>query len=308
MKIGMKNFLLRTAILLGIISSAFAADLNTARIDELTGLKGKMNEKEGVYKITFPRSDVKVIVDGWTMPAFMGLGTWAAFTKGAHTEAMVMGDTVLFEDEVNAAMSAALDNGLSVTALHTHFFFDRPKVYFMHIEGEGGVDQLAGAVRKVYDKIKEVRAASPQPKESFGGNSLPEKNSISGEPLNKIFGTNGEENNGMVKFSIGRPATMHGVKIDNAMGVNTWAAFAGSDDNAVVDGDFAVTEDELQPVLKSLRKQKIYIVAIHQHMTHEQPRIMFFHYWGRGRAKELAENVKSAFFIAGLQEVSSPLQ
>src|SRR5881398_1296960 len=142
MKIGMKNFLLRTAILLGIISSAFAADLNTARIDELTGLKGKMNEKEGVYKVTFPRNDVKVVVDGWTMPPFMGLGTWAAFTE-TKKGAMVMGDTVLFEDEVNSAMSAALDNGLSVTALHNHFFFDQPKVFFMHIEGEGTVDRLA---------------------------------------------------------------------------------------------------------------------------------------------------------------------
>jgi hypothetical protein len=303
----MKNFLLHSTILLGIISSAFAADLNTARIDELTGLKGKMNEKEGVYKVTFPRNDVKVVVDGWTMPPFMGLGTWAAFTKGAHTEAMVMGDTVLFEDEVNAAMSAAFDNGLSVTALHNHFFFDRPKVYFMHIEGEGGADQLAGAVRKVYDKIKEVRAASPQPKESFGANALPDKNSISADPLNQIFTMKGEENNGMVKFSIGRPATMHGVKIDNAMGVNTWAAFAGSDDNAIVDGDFAVTEDELQPVLKSLLKDKINIVAIHQHMTHEEPRIMFFHYWGRGRAKELANAVKGGLLVGGLLKVSSPL-
>jgi hypothetical protein len=294
MKISMKNFLLRTTILLGIVSSAFAADLNTARIDELTGLKGKMNEKEGVYRVTFPRNDVKVVVDGWTMPPFMGLGTWAAFTKGAHTEAMVMGDTVLFEDEVNAAMSAALDNGLSVTALHNHFFFDRPKVYFMHIEGESGVDQLAGAVRKVYDKIKEVRAASPQPKQSFGANALPDKNSISADPLKQIFAMKGEENNGMVKFSIGRPAMMHGVKIDNAMGVNTWAAFAGSDNNAVVDGDFAVTEDELQPVLKSLVKDKINIVAIHQHMTHEEPPIMFFHYWGRGTAKMMAESVKAA--------------
>jgi hypothetical protein len=307
MKTSMKNFFLPTTILLGIVSSAFAADLNTARIDELTGLKGKMNDKEGVYKVTFPRADVKVVVDGWTMPPFMGLGTWAAFTKGVHTEAMVMGDTVLFEDEVNAAMSAALDNGLSVTALHNHFFFDQPKVYFMHIEGEGGVDQLDGAVRKVYDKIKEVRAASPQPKQSFGANALPDKNSISADLLNQIFAMKGEENNGMVKFSIGRPATMHGVKIDNAMGVNTWAAFAGSDDNAVVDGDFAVTEDELQPVLKSLLKDKINIVAIHQHMTHEEPRIMFFHYWGRGRAKDLANAVKGGFLVGGLLKVSSPL-
>src|SRR5438874_9498384 len=162
-----KDFVFRTTILLGIISNAFAANLNTARIDELTGLKGKMNEKEGVCKVTFPRNDVKVVVDGWTMPPFMGLGTWAAFTP-TRDGAMVMGDTVLFEDEVNAAMSAALDNGLNVTALHNHFFFDHPKVYFMHIEGEGTVEKLAAAVRKVYDTAKQIRAASPNPKDSFG--------------------------------------------------------------------------------------------------------------------------------------------
>src|SRR5438105_2410879 len=226
--------------------------LDTAKIDSLTGLKGKLNEKEGVYRITFLRNE-KITVDGWTMPPFMGLGTWAAFTQGSHTEAMVMGDTVLFEDEANPAMSAALENGLSVTALHNHFFFDHPKVYFMHIEGQGTSEKLATAVRKIYDKIKEIRAANSQPKDSFGATALPEKNSISAEPLNAIFGMKGEENNGMVKFTIGRPATMHGVKIDNAMGVNTWAAFAGSDNNAVVDGDYAVAEDELQSCLKALR-------------------------------------------------------
>jgi Domain of Unknown Function (DUF1259) len=299
-----------SSILLSIVSAAFAAQLNTARIDELTGLKGKMNDQEGAYKVTLPRDDVRVSVDGWTMLPFMGLGTWAAFkaTKGGAMEdgAMVMGDTVLFEDEVNAAMTAALDNGLSVTALHNHFFFDHPRVFFMHIEGEGSIEQLAGAVKKMYDAIKHIRTANPQPKESFGANPLPEKNSISPEPLNKIFGVSGDANNGMVKFTFGRPVQMHGVKIGNTMGVNTWAAFAGSDENALVDGDFAVTEDELQAVLKTLVKQKIYIVAIHQHMTHEQPRMMFFHYWGRGRAKDLAETIKGAFFIAGLQEVSSP--
>ncbi|HSS17097.1 MAG TPA: DUF1259 domain-containing protein [Candidatus Dormibacteraeota bacterium] len=303
----MKQFFY-AAILVGIISGAFAADIDTKRIDELTGLKGKMNEKEGVYKITFPRADVKVVVDGWTMPPFMGLGTWAAFTKGEHTEAMVMGDTVLFEDEVNAAMSAALDNGLNVTALHNHFFFDRPKVYFMHIEGEGTLDKLAGAVRKVYDTIKQTRAATLQPKDSFGDKPLSEKSSITAGPLNEVFGAQGESKDGMVKFTFGRPAKMHGVTLGNSMGVNTWAAFAGSDDNAIVDGDFAVTEDELQPVLKSLLKDHINIVAIHQHMTHEEPRIMFFHYWGRGTAKDLAQAVKGGFLVGGLLGVSSPLQ
>ena len=193
-----KNLVFRTTILLGLISNALAADLDTARIDQITGLKGKFNEKEGVYKVTFPRNDVKIIVDGWTMPPFMGLGTWAAFTA-TQTGAMVMGDTVLFEDEVSAAMSAALDNGLNVTALHNHFFFDRPKVYFMHIEGEGTADKLAGAVRKVYDSIKQTRAATPQPKDSFGGKPLPERSSITAGPLNadlwsagRIEGRNGK--------------------------------------------------------------------------------------------------------------------
>src|SRR5205823_1959657 len=269
----MKQIVTAGLIFTAFITASVAAGLNTARIDELTGLKGKMNEKEGVYKVTFPRDDVKVVVDGWPMPPFMGLGTWAAFIKGTHTEAMVMGDTVLFEDEVNPVMSVALDNGLSVTALHNHFFFDHPKVYFMQIEGEGTVEKLASALKKVYDTTRAIRGPDPKPAESFsvvGQAPFPEQHSINAAPLNDIFGIQGESKDGMVKFTIGRPAKMHDVTIDTDMGVNTWAAFAGSDDNAIVDGDFAVTEDELQPVLRSLLKSKINIVAIHQHMTHEE--------------------------------------
>src|SRR5881397_4215236 len=162
----MKRVFIAGLIFAASIFASVAAGLDTARIDELTGLKGKMNEKEGVYKVTFPRGDVKVVVDGWSMPPFMGLGTWAAFTA-TKDGAMVMGDTVLFEDEVNAAMSAALDNGLNVTALHNHFFFDHPKVFFMHIEGEGPLEKLASAVKKVYDTTKAIRGPDPKPAESF---------------------------------------------------------------------------------------------------------------------------------------------
>src|SRR5438128_518369 len=304
----MKKLFILAAIFAATSISALAA-LDTAKIDNLTGLKGKLNEKEGVYKVTFPRDDVKIAVDGWTMPPFMGLGTWAAFTE-TKNGAMVMGDTVLFEDEVNAAMSAALDNGLSVTALHNHFFFDQPKVFFMHIEGEGNVDQLARAVRKMYDTTKAIRGPNAKPAESFaaiGQPALPEKNSITAGPLNEIFGIQGGAKDGMVKFTIGRPAKMHGVNIDKEMGVNTWAAFAGSDDNAVVDGDYAVIEDELQPALKALRVGGINIVAIHSHMTHENPRVLFLHYWGRGSAKKLAQAVKGALLVTGLSGVTTPL-
>src|SRR5436309_5945047 len=203
----MKKLLLLLALCGANIDIASAA-LDTAKIDQITGLKGKFNEKEGVYKVTFPRNDVKVVVDGWTMPPFMGLGTWAAFTA-TQNGAMVMGDTVLFEDEVNAAMSAAFDEGLNVTALHNHFFFDRPKVYFMHIEGEGPLEKLASAVKKVYDTTKAIRGPVPNPAESFsvvGQTSLPDKSSITAAPLNEIFGVQGEAKDGMVKFTIGRPA------------------------------------------------------------------------------------------------------
>ncbi len=308
----MKQIVTISLVLIALAYTSLAAELNTARIDELTGLKGKMNEKEGVYKVTFPRGDVKVTVAGWQIPPFMGLGTWAAL-QGTNDKAMMMGDTVLFEDEVNDALSAALDNGLQVTALHNHFLFDQPKVYFMHISGEGSVDKLAAAVKKVYDTTKAIRGPNAKPGNTFGQHDIekglpPNKNSISAGPLNEIFGMQGEAKDGMVKFTIGRPAKMHGMTIDKDMGVNTWAAFAGTDENAIVDGDFAVTEDELQPVLKSLLKDKINIVAIHQHMTYEQPRIMFFHYWGRGAAKDLAQAVKGGLLVGGLLEVSSPLQ
>ena len=292
-------------------AASFAADLDTAKIDQLTGLKGKMNAEEGVYRVTFPRNDVKVSVAGWEMPPFMGLGTWAAF-QGTNDKAMMMGDTVLFEDEVNSAMSAALDNGLDVTALHNHFFFDQPKVYFMHISGEGSIEKLAAAAKKVYDTPKAIRGPNGKPGDTFGQRyiekgPLPNKNSITAAPLNEIFGRQGETKDGMVKFVIGRPAKMHGMTIDSEMGVNTWAAFAGSDDNAVVDGDFAITEDELQAALKALRGGGINIVAIHSHMTHEQPRILFFHYWGRGSAKELADSIKGALLVTGLSAVTTPL-
>src|SRR5882762_11728240 len=262
------NKIMKQIFIIGLIFAAFtcaslAADLDAAKIDNLTGLKGKLNEKEGVYKVTWPRNDVKIAVDGWTMPPFMGLGTWAAF-QGSNDKAMMMGDTVLFEDEVNTAMSAALDNGLSVTALHNHFFFDEPKVYFMHIGGEGDQVTLAKGFRAVLDAIKQVRTAHPEPVQSFGFSSLPAKSSISLEPLQKVLGTKGDVKDGMFRAVFGRKAKMAcGCEVGKEMGVNTWAAFAGDDENALVDGDFVVLASELQPALKSLRKSGINIVAIH---------------------------------------------
>jgi len=282
---------------LGCIFVSFALraqTLDTAKIDAVIGIKGVLNTNENVFKVTSPRNDVKISVDGWTMPPFMGLGSWAAFSSGMGGNVMVMGDTVLLQDEVNPAMSAALENGLSVTALHNHFFYDDPRVYFMHIGGEGSAENMAAAVKKVWDKIKQVRQANPQPANTFGGAPLPATNSISAKEIEDVLGVKGQSNNGMFKVVIGRATKMGGMEVGKEMGVNTWAAFAGSDDNALVDGDFAVKENELQPVLKSLRRDGVNIVAIHSHMAEENPRILFLHYWGRGKAADLAKALKSA--------------
>jgi Domain of Unknown Function (DUF1259) len=206
-----------------------------------------------------------------------------------------MGDMVLFEDEVNPVMSVALDSGLEVTALHNHFFFDEPKVYFMHIGGEGSVDKLAQGVRAIFDKVKEIRTANAQPAKSFGLGQLPEKSSIEGEAITQVFGQKGDAKDGMYKVTIGRETKMAcGCTVGNTMGVNTWAAFAGTSDDALVVGDFVMLETELQTVLKTLRGNGINIVAIHQHMTGETPRMMFLHYYGRGKAVALAEGIKAA--------------
>src|SRR5262245_36907679 len=266
--------------------------LDTAAIERATGLKGTMIADENVFKVGKPRTDVKVNIDGWAMSPFMGLGSWAAFTPahgGSHV--MMMGDTALFEDEVNPAMGAAFDAGLEVTALHNHFFFDEPKVYFMHIGGSGDAATLAAGVKKVYDKVAEIRAANPTPAKAFSG-TIASPSSITPAALEAALGVKGQASQGMYKIVIGRPAAMHGVAVGKEMGVNTWAAFAGSDDAAVIDGDFAMLENELQPVLHAMRKEGINIVAIHQHMAHEQPRYLFLHYWGKGKAAALAQSLR----------------
>ncbi len=292
-------------VLLLITGQAAFAALDTSAIDRITGLKGTWFEAEGVHKVSQPRNDLPISVDGWTMPPFMGLTSWAAFSAGGKAEVMLAGDLVLLEDEVNPVMSAALESGLTVTALHNHFFFDQPRVYFMHIGGEGTLEKMANGVKAALARQKAIRATQPQPAKVFGTAFAPEKNAITGSAIDTALGTKGQANNGMFKVVIGREVTMPcGCAMTKEMGVNTWAAFAGTDDNAVVDGDFAVLEDELQPVLKSLRAADINVVAIHHHMTHEQPRMLFLHYWGKGRVETLTAALKKTLDVQ--KSVPSP--
>lgn len=267
------------------------AKLDTARIEQLTGAKGTWNEQEQVFKVGLPRSDITATVAGVKMSVPMGLGGWAAF-KACEHGAMVMGDNVLLEDQVNPVISVALGNGLEVTALHNHFLWDSPRIMFMHIGGMGDPDKLAAAVGKVFAKIKETSGGKGEtPKLDIDAS----RSTIDGKKIEVALGHKGEaQPGGIFKVTIGRTVKMHGHDVGNMMGINTWASFAGSDDKAVCDGDFVMTEQELQPVLKALRGAGINIVAIHNHMTMEQPRAMFLHFWGVGSTTDLSKGLKAA--------------
>ena len=277
---------LAAVLLLATAPAMAAKGLDTARIEQITGVKGQWTEREGVFKVQVPRSDLAVSAAGAKLTPPLGLTAWAAFTKaGAHT--VVMGDIVLTEDQVNPAMDAALQNGLEVTALHNHFLWENPRVMFMHIGGMGDEEKLAQGVAKVFAVLKQQ---GPVPASDID----PANSSLDPKRIDAVLGRSGEMNNGVYKVTIGREVKMAGHTMGNAMGVNTWAAFAGSDERAIVDGDFAMIEGELQDVLKALRAGGINIVAIHQHMTGETPRMMFLHYWGVGRTEDLARALAAA--------------
>jgi len=287
----MRNRVLLMIVSVAVLSSVAAAvGPDPAVITRLTGLEPEV--KNGVAKVSAPRTDLTVVVDGVKMQPFQGLTSWAAFA-GSGRNTVVMGDLTLAEDEVGPVMDAALAGGLEVTALHNHFSFDRPRVLFMHIAGTGGTEQLASAVRKALDAIKQTRGSAP-PAEAFGGPAIPVENRIDPKPLEAILGATAQAKNGIVKFVFAQKTKAHGIDLGPEMGVNTWAAFAGGPEAAVVDGDFAMLEGELQPVLRALRVAKINVVAIHSHMIHEQPRIMFLHFWGKGPAEDLARGLHAA--------------
>jgi len=267
------------------------ASLDAKAIGEASGATAAATP-DGVVRIGWSRTDVTVTVDGMTLAPAAGLGSWAAFAPMA-TGAMVMGDTVVFEDEVDAAMDAAFTHGLAVTALHNHFFHDTPKVYFMHIGGVGQAETLAAGVKAVWDAIRAVRNAHPQPATGFGG-ATPAPGHADADAVSKIVGQPATDSQGVAKITIGRSGTMQGMAVAGSMGLTTWAAFSGSDALAAMDGDFIMSAEEVQPVLHVLRKAGVHIVALHSHMVGEHPSFYFTHFWSTGKAEDLAHAFRAA--------------
>jgi Domain of Unknown Function (DUF1259) len=275
---------------LSAVMPALAQDMPSDYQDVLKSLGRQGDFKAGVLKVNIPRSDLKMTIQGFSTPTPFGFGGWIALTKATDGSDVMMGDLVLLQEEVNPVLSVLLDNGIDVTALHNHFFWDDPHVYYMHVHGMGKAQDLARRVKPGLDLIGKVKPEAAAPASAAGM-------ALDTAKLAKIVGHEGEQSGAVYKITIGRDdlgMKEHGATINARMGLNTWAAFVGTQEDAAIAGDVAMLESEVTPVLRALRKNGLDVVAIHHHMTEDRPMVIFLHYWGRGPAEKLAGGFKAA--------------
>jgi len=296
------------ALLFGVLAlvcctAAFAQEMPAEYQNVLKHLDRQGDYKANVLKINIPRKDLNVVIDGVATPTPFGFGGWLGMTKGDGGMEVMMGDLVLTEDEVNPVMSALLANGLEVTALHNHFFYENPRVFYMHVMGHGSAADLARRAKPALDLIGHVRVRHPSPA-APAATLQPGK--IDTAKIAQIVGYEGEQLGAVYKITVGRDDIQlkeMGATINARMGLNTWAAFVGSDERAAIAGDVAMLETEVTPVLKTLRSHGLEVVAIHHHMIGSKPTIIFLHYWGQGPAEQLARA-----FRAALDQLGRPVQ
>jgi hypothetical protein len=278
----------------GLLAGSRPADAQEMPADYQQVLKivGKSGDyKSNVLKVNVPRNDLHMKVAGVPLPTPFGFGGWFAMTKGDGGHDVMMGDLVLTQEEVNPVMSALLEHGLEVTALHNHFFWDDPRVFYMHVHGHGQAVDLANEIKPALDLIGR---GAPAAAAATGAVTKP---TLDSAKIAKIIGHEGEQSGAVYKITVGRDdlsVKEMGATINARMGLNTWAAFAGTNEDAAIAGDIAMLETEVTPTLKALRSYGLDVVAIHHHMTNSRPMMIFLHYWGRGPADQLATGFKAA--------------
>lgn len=284
--LNIKLVLLFLSFFPGLVFSSIASGADFPEVEAILGVKGLTQEGSTIFR--FPRSDIKVKIDGEQVPTAFGFGSWAAWTP-VGKDVMVMGDLVLLEKEVNPVISALAEANINISALHNHFMIEEPKIMFMHIGGMGNPEALARGLKNALSKT-----ATPQSQGT--ASTPPPAPSIDTKRIEEIIGEKGQAGGGVFKIVIGRKGTtMGGVNVTSSMGLNTWVAFIGTNERAHVAGDVAMKSNEVNPVIRALRRGGIDVLAVHNHMIDEEPRIFFLHYWGTGPAEKLARTLREAF-------------
>jgi len=283
---GTVSLLVTLCVSLTLSGSGVATGADLTEVETILGMKGQL--QEGATIVRFPRSDIKVTIDGEPVPTAFGFGAWTAW-KGMGMDAMMMGDLVLLEQEINPVISALAEANINITALHNHFLNETPRIMFMHVGGMGDPAVLARGLRNALAKTATPKP-QPAPPQAV---SVP---AINTSRIEEIVGHKGDLGGGIFKITVGRAGvTMAGAGLTSSMGINSWAAFIGTNERAHVAGDVVMKATEVNPVIRAFRRGGIDIVAVHNHMIDEEPRIFFLHYWGTGPAEKLARTVREAF-------------
>ncbi len=281
----LKELFILLCLIIGMIPALSSAQTapDFREVEQILGVTGQM--QEGAFVVPFPRSDIKVTIHGESIPTAFGFGSWTAW-KNMGSETMVMGDLVLLEKEINPVISALAEADINVTALHNHFLGEKPRIMYMHIHGLGQMGALAHGIRKALDRMATPRSCP------VATNAFP---ALDTKKIEQIIGHSGHAGGGIFKMTVGRPGIRtHGMELTSSMGLNSWVAFIGTDERAHVAGDIAMLANEVNPVIRALRKHGIRILAVHNHMLDEEPRIFFLHYWGTGKAENLARAFRDA--------------
>jgi hypothetical protein len=267
---------------------ASAAEIDWKKVDAAMGKTAAISGD--VHRYGLPRSDLQVTLDGVSIKPGLALGGWVSFAP-MHGEAMVMGDLVLLDTEITPVMTKLLDGGLDITAIHNHILRAQPATFYMHVGGHGDPEKMAAVIRSALSASKTpfdppATTAGPAPAVD-----------LDTAKLDQIIGVKGSANGGVYQFNVPRrePATENGMPVNTPLGGANAINFQPTGNGkAAITGDFLVTGNEVNPLIRSLRAGDIEVTAIHSHMLDEQPRMFFIHFWANDDAQKLARNVRTA--------------
>jgi len=279
---------------------ASTSKLDTTAIDKAIGKSGEL--KDEVYKISIPRTDLKVLVKDVTLKPGLALGSWVAF-KEAGNEAVIDGDLVLTEDEVALVFDKLRKEGIEVTALHNHLIGETPRVMFLHIAGKGDAARLASHIKNALALTKTPLGESTRKPGEVSTKTGAEEAGFNAEQIQQVLGHKGTVKGGVLHVSVPRPEhiTMGGVMLPPSMGMATALNFQQAGEGKVAaTGDFVMTRDEVDRVTKALADHGIMVTALHNHLVHGTPDLYFMHFWAHDALENVAKGLR-----AGLDAMQS---